>query len=361
MTAAAFMRVLALGLALQSVASPRAWAVIAFATSHPQSYQQEPVALGGGGWTWTGRFGPFAAVPIGPSSFITAAHVGQEVGTVFTWNGQSFRTVGGETDPQSDLRVWHVCGAFPGFAPRVTSDLREGDGIVVIGRGTSRGSEVLVDRGAGPELAGWQWGANDGVLRWGTNTVDRLVDGTEVGLNGPVVLFDFDGDAGDDECTVSLGDSGGPVWVQRGNEWQLAAINFATDSEFRTVPDGPTLQGALFDFRGLYQRVASGAWDQVPAGGDGPAPATSVSTRIWPRRQWVDAAIQRAPGPATLLSAAQVEGPFSPASGVSHDAVRREFRIPVGPGNAFFRVTGPAGPNLRDIRREGSRVVVRYD
>ena len=349
------------GWMLLALAGPRVVGVIPFTTSHPATYEQEPVALGGGGWAWTGRFGPFTGVPIGPSSFITAAHIGQSVGTSFTWNGQTYRTVATDGDGQSDLQVWHVCGAFPGFAPRVSSDLRKGEGIVVIGRGTGRGDEVLVDRGLGPETAGWLWGANNGVLRWGTNTVDSVADGSVVGLYGPVVLFDFDGDAGDDECSVSVGDSGGPVWVQRSNEWQLAAINFATDSEFRTTPDGPILNGALFDFRGLYRLGSGGVWELEPANGDVPAPASSVSTRLWPRRQWVDGAIQRAPGPAALLAAGRIEGPFAPAVGSSHDPVRREFRIPVGVGPAFFRVSGPAGPILRDIRLDGARVVVRYD
>lgn len=348
-------------LALWVALVPCAWAVIPFGTSQPTRHQQEPAALGGGGWPWTGRFGPFTGVPIGASSFITAAHIGQVVGTSFTWNGQSYRTVAGETDPESDLRVWHVCGAFPGFAPRVSSDLEEGEGVVAIGRGTGRGAEVWVDRGTGPELAGWRWGANDGVLRWGTNTVDRLAEGADFGLHGPVALFDFDGDAGDDECTLSVGDSGGPLWVQRDGEWQLAAIHFATDSEFRTDPEGPTLQGALVDFRGLYKRGAGGVWERVPADGDGPAVAVSMSTRLWPREAWVEAAVQRAPGPASLLAATGIAGPFVPAPDASHDPVRREFRVAAGAGAAFFRVTGPAGPLLRGIRLEGMRVIVRYD
>lgn len=332
-----------------------------FSTANPDAYRRSPIALGGGGWDWTGKFGPFTGVPVGPSSFLTASHIGQSPGQFFTWRGQSFRAVASESDPQSDLCIWHISGEFPGFAPRVTSDLREGDGVVILGRGTSRGTQVLVDRGFGPELAGWQWGANDGVLRWGTNTVDSLEDGSVVGLYGPVALFDFDGDAGDDECSVSVGDSGGPAWVSRAGEWQLAAITFATESEFRTTEAGPTLRGTLFDFRGLYRRAGGDQWGLEPPDSDGPVPATVISTRVWPRRQWIDGVIQRAPGAASLLAAPALDGVFSPAAGVTHDLVRREFRIAMGVGSMFFRVTGPAGPLLRDIRVEGSRVVIRYD
>lgn len=344
------------------VVSP-AWlgAVTPFTTAHPEAYRQAPVALGGAGWDWTGTFGPFTGVPVGPSTFVTAAHIGQSPGQWFAWRGQSFRAVSSETDPQSDLRVWHVCGEFPGFAPRVTSDLRVGEGLVILGRGTSRGVEVLGDRGLGPELAGWTWGVNDGVLRWGTNTVDRLAEGSEVGLRGPVVLFDFDGDAGDDECSVSVGDSGGPAWVRRAGEWQLAAITYATDSEFRTDPGGASQRGTIFDFRGLFRNAGDGVWEMEPSNGDVPVPALVISTRVWPRRQWIDAAVQHAPGPASLLASPTVDGNFGVVGGVTHDVVRREFRVTVGPEASFFRVSGPASPLLRDIRREGARVVIRYD
>ena len=339
----------------------RIGAVTPFTTAHPEVYRQAPVALGGAGWEWTGTFGPFTGVPVGPSTFVTAAHIGQSPGQWFGWRGQAFRAVSSETDPQSDLRAWHICGQFPAFAPRVASDLREGEGVVILGRGTSRGAEVLGDRGLGPELAGWAWGANDGVLRWGTNTVDQLVDGSEVGLRGPVVVFDFDGDAGDDECSVSVGDSGGPTWVRRAGEWQLAAITYATDSEFRTDPGGPSQRGTIFDFRGLYRNAGGGAWEVEPSNGDAPVPAILISTRVWPRRQWMDAAIQHAPGAASLLASPVLDGTYGPVAGVSHDPVRREFRVNLGPEASFFRVTGPAGPLLRDIRREGSRLVIRYD
>jgi hypothetical protein len=336
-------------------------AVIPFGTGQPEKYLHAPAGLGGGGWDWTGAFGVFTGVPVGPSSFITAAHIGQSVGQTFTWRGQAFRAVSFETDSQSDLQLWHVCGEFPGFAPRVTSDLGRDEGIVVIGRGTARGAEIMVDRGNGPELGGWTWGVNNGAQRWGTNTVDAVADGLDIGLYGPVVTFDFDGDAGDDECTVSVGDSGGPVWVQRSGQWQLAAVNFATDSEYRTDPEAPTQQGAIFDFRGLYRQASPGSWDIEPANGDGPAPAVSFSTRVWPRRQWIDSVIQRAPGPASLMVSTNLASGFGSASGATHDPVRREFRVPMSPSASFFRVTGPAGPQLRDIRVEGSRVVIRYD
>jgi hypothetical protein len=219
----------------------------------------------------------------------------------------------------------------------------------------------MADVGEGPRVAGWEWGWNDGLLRWGTNTVERVMDGPDVGLYGPLVTFDFDGDAGDDEGTISLGDSGGPLWVRRAGEWQLAAIHFATDSEFRREAEGPTLQGAIFDFRGLFRQTGAETWEVEPIDGGGPVSAESFSTRVWPRRQWIDSVVQRAPGPASLLVAPNLGGPYVAATNVNHDPVLREFRISMSGSLAFFRVTGAAGPVLRDIRLEGTRLVIRYD
>ena len=71
--------------------------------------------------------------------------------------------------------------------------------------------------------------------------------------------------------------------------------------------------------------------------------------------------VQRAPGPASLLVAPNLAGPYVAATNVNHDPVLREFRISMSGAVAFFRVTGAAGPVLRDIRLEGTRLVIRYD
>jgi hypothetical protein len=65
---------------------------------------------------------------------------------------------------------------FPTFAPLFGSG-EVGKTAAIFGRGTQRGEEVL----SNTTLAGWQWGAADHVLRWGTNEISGI------GSNSPGV------------------------------------------------------------------------------------------------------------------------------------------------------------------------------
>src|SRR5215218_3374964 len=59
--------------------------------------------LTGSGWQWEGNFGGFLGTPIGKNYFITAEHIGGNVGSTFTLGGKTYNTVAKYDDPTTDL------------------------------------------------------------------------------------------------------------------------------------------------------------------------------------------------------------------------------------------------------------------
>lgn len=335
--------------------------VVVIGPGGPDRNTTEPTgALAGSGWQWTGQFNAFCGVPVGPSSFLTAGHFGGNIGDRFTYQGRSYRTVGFEADSASDLRLWHISGVFPSMATVATQDLRLGELVVIIGRGAPKGAEVLADRGEGPALAGWKWGVLDGRQRWGTNAIAQRMDGSTIGLFGPLAGCSFDGGIGDDEACISAGDSGGPMFVRRGQTWHLAAIQYGVEASFNTESTGRGFNGLIFDFRGLY-RGSENNWQLEAFENSNPAPASFVSTRIMPRRAWLDAGLAKAPAPPTLQQAPAPEGPFTDAPTASHDPVARTFRIARSEDARFFRLNGTAGLVITRVQNEDGVLVLEYD
>lgn len=354
-----------LNLLLLLLLLPPARAVVVFDPGDGTRNTTAPTgSLANSGWQWTGTFIGFCGVPVGPSSFLTAAHIGGTVGDRFEWNGRSYRTVAQQTDTAADLRLWHVAGQFASNAPVATQDLRAGDMVVVLGRGATRGSEILVDRGQGPTLAGWNWGRMDWNIRWGTNTVELLIDGTNIGLYGPVAGCRFDQARGADEAMLSTGDSGGPLFVRRGNTWQLAAVHFAVQSSYNTVASGTGANGTIFDYRGLYQPSSSSAtgWLLEDPTASTPVPGAFFSTRIVPRRSWLTTALATAPAAAILETAPTPSGPFTAPADSSHDPVERTFFVPLQPdGSAFYRLRGVEGLRFTRVQPAGSLLRLEYE
>lgn len=335
--------------------------VVVIGPGGPERNTTEPTgSLAGSGWQWTGQFISFCGVPVGPSSFLTAGHFGGNVGDRFTYQGRSYRTVGFEADSASDLRLWHVSGEFASIATVATQDLRVGELVVIIGRGAPKGAEVLADRGEGPALAGWNWGVLDGRQRWGTNAIAQRLEGSTIGLFGQLVRCTFDGGIGDDEACISGGDSGGPMFVRRGQTWHLAAIQFGVEASYNTNSTGPGFNGLIFDFRGLY-RGSEGKWQLEAFENDFPVPTSFVSTRIMPRRAWLDAGLAKAPARPTLQEAPTPEGPFATNSTAAHDPVARTFHIVQTDGARFFRLSGPDGIVITRVRSEAGSLVLEYD
>jgi len=227
------------------------------------------------GWDLQGTWlNDFLGTPIAPQYFITAKHLNGAVGQPFTFQTTTYTTDAFFDDPSSDLRIWHVTAPFPTFAPLFLGSSEVGKTAAIFGRGTQRGTEVFFDT----TLAGWQWGAADHVLRWGTNQISGI------GSNSPgandLLTAKFDLASGNpNEAHLSIGDSGGGLFIKdTDNVWKLAGINYSVDGPYSPNAQGTgVFNAALFDQSGFFIEHNSGTF--VGATGPGQFSATRISAR----------------------------------------------------------------------------------
>ncbi len=206
------------------------------------------------GWQFQGKFQVYLGVPISPYHFITAAHIGGAVGDILDFHGESYTTIAAHPVAGTDLMIWEVdhVNPFPTYAALSSGAADIGAVATVIGRGKPRGAEVFL----GTDLKGWNSGTSDGVQRWGRN----IIKGETNDVLGKLLYGDFDNPGIPDECHLSVGDSGGGLWVLEDGLWRLAGINYAVDGPFRLPPAGAEMRDAsLFDAGGLEYKD-SGAW-----------------------------------------------------------------------------------------------------
>jgi hypothetical protein len=227
--------------------------VILYGTSDPTANTTAPTgALAGSGWQYEGQFGAFLGTVIASNYFVTAKHIGGSVGQTFTFDGVTYTTTAVFPDPSSDLQIWQVSGMFPSHAPIYSgaASSETNRSLVVFGRGTQRGNPVFV--GSDSHLGGWLWGSSDGVQRWGTNLVGSIITDPTY---GKLLRVPFDANVGPNEGHLSVGDSGGGVFVFNtdNNVWELAGINLAVDGPFSISSSGANpFDAAMFDTTGLF-------------------------------------------------------------------------------------------------------------
>lgn len=245
------------------------------------------------GWQYQGYYGAYLGTMIAPQYFITAQHMGTQ-GSSFVsagiFNGSVDVTYTIDTSANGGAGFWDIAGTdlrvlkineyFPGYATLYTGSSEQGLEMVAMGRGGARGADVMVSG----TLQGWRHTAGDGVARWGSNIVSDVT--TIPGLGGMLVAsFDASGPEHSlEEATLSVGDSGGAVFVNDGGLWKLAGINYSVDGMFdtnNTTGDGSEFNAALFDRGGLYQGSDGQGWTLIPnAGPDNPSSmyASRIST-----------------------------------------------------------------------------------
>lgn len=342
-------------------------AILFHATGDPAHNTNAPGGtLTNSGWQYTGRWGGFLGTVIGSRYFITAKHIATGdtgAGHLFLFQGRAYTALTNYDDPNSDLRIWRVCGTFPPpYAPLYTAGVEVNRGVILIGRGTRRGAEVRTSPGG--LLKGWAWGEYDGVQRWGSNKVHSTVNGGP-GLNTLLVLK-FDANAGPDEGHLSNGDSGGGVFVRDGSVWKLAGINYAADGFYSTNGADPGLFAAVFDEGGLY-RFSQSTMAWVPILDTGlDVPGSSYATRIADvaRVSWINSILNQSvpPDPLPVLqSASAVDAVYANEPDAMINGVNGAITLPAAGIKRFYRLSGCGSYRITGIVINGSNVVLTYE
>lgn len=244
--------------------------------------------------SYEGKFGSYLGTPISSRFFVTANHVGSGGTGSFifnnnTANGTTYNVQFYARIASTDLAIWEIqpsdTDSFTYYAPLEQSAPATGASMVMIGRGTVRGSAVT---------GGWAWGDNDGIESWGTNNVAYAgpVTGAPSGFGGNFIYSTFDQSAGDNEGMMSSGDSGGAIFIQNAvtHAWELAGINSLVDDVSLTANGSPA-NYALYDARGYYD-------GSTLITGSNPVPEGSYDTAIYSN---YTAIVQAIPEPATGL------------------------------------------------------------
>ncbi len=342
------------------------FAVIFFATGDPNHNTTAPAGdLADSGWQLQGRWGGFLGTPIASKYFLTARHIGGAIGDLFEFRGVFYRTSGFFDTTNSDLRLWRVCGTFPDWAPLFAGTNEPGKALVVFGRGTLRGDPVVLTNGPTPALKGWYWGPYDGTQRWGQNVVDSVVNGDDMGGTtgiGDLLAATFDQSGVVDECHLSVGDSGGAVFLQDGSVWKLAGINYSVDGPYNTSTNGDGFNAALFDQGGLYQRDGE-AWTFVPESGH-PQPGAFYASRVSSNLEWIQSVLAE-PVPSddrpVLQSAAVVGGPYQDEDPLAVDEAAQTITIAQPNTIRFYRLRACGSLTIRQVGIEGGQLVLRYE
>jgi len=239
----------------------------------------------GSGWKYVGHFGGFCGTPIAQHFFLTASYVGQ-ASSVFTFEGKDYTLVQAYLDdPGPGLAIWSVKEAFPYYAPLYKGNGELGQTILAIGRGRRRGPEVTLDG----NLRGWQWGDDDRTQRWGKNQVTEIV---RYSTTSEYLIATFDQDELVDECQVSGGDDGGPVFLDDNGVWKLAGIIYGVDGPYYTDNFGTgRFLAALFDGRGFWVENYPPPPNFIQLTGAVPVPSAFSMARISNRNQWIESVI----------------------------------------------------------------------
>ena len=141
----------------------------------------------------------------------------------------------------ADIKLLRIIGD-PGLAPIPligANDNDTGKDATVIGWGVGKGTEVTNQ--------GWNW-ADDSTRmeRWGLNTTgSNYVSSGGLSLlytefNRPGAVLGGSS-AGEDEASLSLGDSGGGLFIKYGNTWKLTGIVAAVDTPGQALYDKDAL------------------------------------------------------------------------------------------------------------------------
>ena len=241
------------------------------------------------GWDQVGQYKTGSAIYVGDRWVLTANHLGN--GGTATLLGESFNLVAGSekqllNPPSSglttltDLKLFQI-DRDPGLPPLVlgTAPPPVGGLVSMIGRGRNRetdltywsiaasGEDRIWTETTGPtqsDAAGYHY-ASGQTMRWGANRIendtafdendndpDHNADvtiqfaGESFDIVSLITVFDESGGTAF-EAQGATGDSGGAVFYNNGNQWELAGVILAV-SNFLDQPGGTAALGNLTMF-----------------------------------------------------------------------------------------------------------------
>ncbi len=186
------------------------------------------------GWGHVATLSWATAVYVGDGWMLTADHLAPgdvEIGGVL------HRAVPGSevSLAPADLQLFRI-ESDPGLPPLPIATGPPAGEVVMIGQGRNRGEAT---RWLGRD--GWQWGPGR-ALRWGTNQVKSVSVEYPAGSGAIHFTADFSEFGGTtSECQFAGGDSGGAVFSESGDVWELAGIQV-----LRTAYPGQPAETALF-------------------------------------------------------------------------------------------------------------------
>ena len=169
---------------------------------------------------------------VGPNWVLTAKHVVTVEGSVPTPAGNSakFSFAGGNLtsdaiylDAQSDMALVHFATALPSNLAIITPNLNGTTKVQPVTQ-PSQPPTIIWNVGYG-NYGNYGGTVNglDGARRGGTNVVDSYTS--------PYLIFSNNNTSGTEfECSTGPGDSGGPMFLQNGYQWRIAAIVYGADS-----------------------------------------------------------------------------------------------------------------------------------
>ncbi len=274
---------IALLLALTTAATH---AVILFDSGDPAANTTAPGgALAGSGWQYEGIFGSngFLGTPIALRFFLSAKHVGNQGAIVF--GTTSYPVVAQFFDPTSDLAINQVAQDLPVIAPLYTKSDEIGRRLLVIGRGTQRGGPLSING----MPRGWAWGTADNRERWGENNVADIVNFSSGPDDALYATFDQPSAPGalPNESHLSSGDSSGAVFIQDGDTWKVAGINYAVDDLYASPTDGTGFTAAIYDARGYYTKTGANPSTFQLIEGPAAVPTGFYATRLSSKLPWI--------------------------------------------------------------------------
>lgn len=316
-----------------------AQAIILFGSGDPAANTTPPGGiLTASGWSTQTDFAP-SATAIAPNHFLGAAHVGTRVGDPVRFDGLTYRVQRIADAPDSDLRLLEVAGQIDSHhvAEIYPGSAEVGRPAVLHGYGRSRGEPVFHEGSSGPELRGWAWSTSDSRQRWGTNTITEVIQNTGSDSGNYIVAL-FSGNAGRDEATVSVGDSGGGVFIlDADGRWKLAGVMYDVEGPFRASAEADVFFAALFDRRGFFAQASPGNWVQLPESGIEPGTRWEA-TRVSSYRSWIAQEVARPPAEnwPHLFSASSPGGPFTEHPSYAVDLSVRKMTFKASETQRFF-------------------------